>query len=103
MITTKRRPTSFIHMWATITKVRDVCTRIGHGYLGNVMATSGIALDLVVVGGGMRGPATAVLAQRLGLRVALLESHTKLGGCAAFDQASHSGPAEVVAVSLTSR
>ncbi len=38
--------------------------------------------DLVVVGGGMGGLATATLAQRIGMRVALLESHTKLGGCA---------------------
>src|SRR5436305_12349570 len=37
--------------------------------------------DLVVVGGGMGGLATAALAQRLGLRTALLEAHTKLGGC----------------------
>ena len=38
--------------------------------------------DLIVVGGGMGGTATASLAQRRGLRVALLEGHTKLGGCA---------------------
>ena len=40
--------------------------------------------DLVVVGGGIGGLATATLAQRLGLRVALLEAHTKLGGCAGY-------------------
>ncbi|MFO0908784.1 MAG: NAD(P)/FAD-dependent oxidoreductase [Isosphaeraceae bacterium] len=40
--------------------------------------------DLVVVGGGMGGLATAALAQRVGLRVALLEAHTKLGGCAGY-------------------
>ena len=34
--------------------------------------------DLVVVGGGVGGLATAALARRLGLRVALLEAHTKL-------------------------
>ena len=38
-------------------------------------------LDLLVVGGGMGGLATASLAQKRGLRVALLEAHTKLGGC----------------------
>ena len=40
--------------------------------------------DLIVVGGGMGGLATAALAQRLGLRTALLEAHTKLGGCAGY-------------------
>ncbi len=40
--------------------------------------------DLVVVGGGMGGLATAALAGRLGLRTALLEAHTKLGGCAGY-------------------
>jgi phytoene dehydrogenase-like protein len=42
------------------------------------------AYDLVVIGGGMGGLATAALAQRLGLRTALLEAHTKLGGCAGY-------------------
>jgi C-3',4' desaturase CrtD len=42
--------------------------------------------DLVVIGGGMGGLATAALAQRLGLRTALLEAHTKLGGCAGYFQ-----------------
>ncbi len=40
--------------------------------------------DLVVIGGGMGDLATAALAQRRGLRVALLEAHTKLGGCAGY-------------------
>jgi phytoene dehydrogenase-like protein len=40
--------------------------------------------DLVVVGGGMGGLATAALASRQGLRVALLEAHTNLGGCAGY-------------------
>jgi C-3',4' desaturase CrtD len=40
--------------------------------------------DVVVVGGGMGGLAAAALAQRVGLRTALLESHTKLGGCAGY-------------------
>jgi len=38
--------------------------------------------DLIVIGGGMGGLATAALARRSGLHVALLEAHTKLGGCA---------------------
>ncbi|MCA1684998.1 MAG: NAD(P)/FAD-dependent oxidoreductase, partial [Planctomycetia bacterium] len=42
------------------------------------------AYDLVVIGGGMGGLATAALAQRVGLRTALLEAHTKLGGCAGY-------------------
>ena len=40
--------------------------------------------DLIVVGGGVGGLATAALAQRRGLRVALLEAHEKLGGCAGY-------------------
>src|ERR1700761_9398770 len=40
--------------------------------------------DLAVIGGGMGGLAAAALAQRLGLRTALLEAHTKLGGCAGY-------------------
>ena len=40
--------------------------------------------DLVVVGGGMGGLATASLARLRGMRVALLESHSKLGGCAGY-------------------
>lgn len=38
--------------------------------------------DLIVVGGGIGGLTTAALAEHLGLRTALLEAHTKLGGCA---------------------
>lgn len=40
--------------------------------------------DLVVVGAGMGGLATAALAQRAGMRTALLEAHTGLGGCAGY-------------------
>ncbi len=40
--------------------------------------------DLVVIGGGIGGLATAALAGHAGLRVALLEAHTKLGGCAGY-------------------
>jgi C-3',4' desaturase CrtD len=40
--------------------------------------------DLVVIGGGLGGLATAALARRRGRRVALLEAHTKLGGCAGY-------------------
>lgn len=40
--------------------------------------------DLIVVGAGMGGLALAALAQRQGLRVALLEAHTRLGGCAGW-------------------
>ena len=40
--------------------------------------------DLVVVGGGMGGLSLAALAQRSGRRVALLEAHTHLGGCAGW-------------------
>jgi C-3',4' desaturase CrtD len=43
-----------------------------------------VPYDLIVVGGGMGGLATAALAVRSGLRVALLEAHTKLGGCAGY-------------------
>ncbi len=50
----------------------------------NVGAEPQACYDLVVVGGGMGGLATAALAQRLGLRTALLESHNKLGGCAGY-------------------
>src|SRR5438270_2554447 len=45
---------------------------------------AGPAFDLVVIGGGIGGLATAALAQRQGLRTALLEAHTKLGGCAGY-------------------
>jgi len=47
------------------------------------MGTGG-AFDLVVVGGGVGGLATAALAQRVGLKTALLEAHTRLGGCAGY-------------------
>ncbi|QEH34711.1 Phytoene desaturase (lycopene-forming) [Aquisphaera giovannonii] len=40
--------------------------------------------DLVVIGGGIGGLATAALAQGRGLRTALLEAHTRLGGCAGY-------------------
>lgn len=40
--------------------------------------------ELIVVGGGIGGLATAALTQALGMRVALLEAHTKLGGCAGY-------------------
>ncbi|WP_165227292.1 phytoene desaturase family protein [Aquisphaera insulae] len=40
--------------------------------------------DLLVIGGGVGGLATAALAQRMGLTTALLEAHTKLGGCAGY-------------------
>jgi len=43
---------------------------------------AGEAFDLIVVGGGMGGLALAALARHRGLGVALLESHTRLGGCA---------------------
>jgi C-3',4' desaturase CrtD len=42
--------------------------------------------DLIVVGGGIGGLTTAALAQHLGLRTALLEAHTRLGGCAGYFQ-----------------
>jgi C-3',4' desaturase CrtD len=47
-------------------------------------ATGGDEFDLIVVGAGMGGLATAALAARAGCRVALLEAHTHLGGCAGF-------------------
>jgi C-3',4' desaturase CrtD len=40
--------------------------------------------DLAVIGAGIGGLAAAALAQRVGLRVALLEAHTRLGGCAGW-------------------
>jgi C-3',4' desaturase CrtD len=43
-----------------------------------------VVYDVVVIGGGMGGLVTAALAQRAGLRTALLEAHTKLGGCAGY-------------------
>src|SRR3954463_941877 len=44
----------------------------------------GGVFDLVVIGGGVGGLAAAALAQRLGMTTALLEAHTKLGGCAGY-------------------
>ncbi|MDB5351643.1 MAG: Ferredoxin--NADP reductase [Planctomycetota bacterium] len=48
------------------------------------MDGAGGLYDLIVVGGGVGGLATAALAQSRGLRVALCESHTTLGGCAGY-------------------
>jgi phytoene dehydrogenase-like protein len=48
--------------------------------------TTRLVYDLVVVGGGVGGLAAAALAQRMGLRTALLEAHTKIGGCAGYFQ-----------------
>jgi len=45
---------------------------------------TGAVYDLIVVGGGLGGLATAALARAAGMRVALLEAHTKLGGCAGY-------------------
>ncbi len=45
---------------------------------------SPIDFDLAVVGGGLGGLAAASLAQRLGMKVALLEAHSRLGGCAGY-------------------
>jgi C-3',4' desaturase CrtD len=41
-------------------------------------------LDLIVIGGGLGGLATAALAARCGRRVALVEAHVNLGGCAGY-------------------
>jgi phytoene dehydrogenase-like protein len=40
--------------------------------------------DVVVIGAGMGGLASAALAQRAGMRTALLESHSRLGGSAGY-------------------
>lgn len=57
------------------------------------------AFDLVVVGGGMGGLALAGLAQRAGLRTALLEAHTRLGGCAGwFDRGPYAFDAGATAL-----
>ncbi len=45
---------------------------------------AGEGYDLAVVGGGMGGLALGALAVRRGMRVALLESHATLGGCAGY-------------------
>jgi len=55
--------------------------------------------DLVVVGGGMGGLAAANLAQRAGLRTALVESHARLGGCAGwFDRGPYTFDAGATAL-----
>ena len=54
-----------------------------HG-VHQVTTRSEPVFDLVVIGGGMGGLATAALSQKFGLRTALLEAHTKLGGCAGY-------------------
>jgi phytoene dehydrogenase-like protein len=48
------------------------------------LANAADEFDLIVVGAGMGGLATAALAARAGCRVALLEAHTHLGGCAGY-------------------
>ncbi len=55
--------------------------------------------DLIVVGGGMGGLAAAALAQAQGLRVALLEAHNRLGGCAGwFDRGPYTFDAGATAL-----
>ena len=55
--------------------------------------------DLVVVGGGMGGLAAAALAQALGMRVALVEAHDRLGGCAGwFDRGPYTFDAGATAL-----
>jgi C-3',4' desaturase CrtD len=55
--------------------------------------------ELAVVGGGMGGLAAASLAARAGLRVILLESHTRLGGCAGwFDRGPYAFDAGATAL-----
>ncbi|WZP00430.1 NAD(P)/FAD-dependent oxidoreductase [Isosphaeraceae bacterium EP7] len=51
---------------------------------GGPLAGEAVEFDLVVVGAGMGGLATAGLAASAGCRVALLEAHTHLGGCAGY-------------------
>ena len=56
-------------------------------------------LDLVVVGGGIGGLATASLARVRGLEVVLHESHTRLGGCAGwFDRGPYTFDAGATAL-----
>ena len=43
-----------------------------------------VIFDLVVIGGGFGGLSTAALARSAGLKTALLEAHTNLGGCAGY-------------------
>lgn len=55
--------------------------------------------DLIVIGGGWGGLATAALARAQGLRVSLLEAHTKLGGCAGwFDRGPYTFDAGATAL-----
>ncbi len=55
--------------------------------------------DLAVVGGGVGGLAAAALARRAGLRVVLLEAHTRLGGCAGwFDRGPYTFDAGATAL-----
>lgn len=56
-------------------------------------------VDLCVVGGGVGGLATAALAQAEGLRVVLLEAHSRLGGCAGwFDRGPYTFDAGATAL-----
>ncbi len=56
-------------------------------------------MDLAIVGGGFGGLAAGVLAARDGLRVALIEAHTRLGGCAGwFDRGSYTFDAGATAL-----
>ncbi len=43
-----------------------------------------VTYDVVVVGGGMAGMATAARLQARGLRTVVCESHSKIGGCAGY-------------------
>ncbi|WP_169976184.1 phytoene desaturase family protein [Tautonia rosea] len=55
--------------------------------------------DLIVIGSGWGGLATAALARAQGLRVSLLEAHTKLGGCAGwFDRGPYTFDAGATAL-----
>ncbi|QDV34189.1 phytoene desaturase family protein [Tautonia plasticadhaerens] len=55
--------------------------------------------DLIVIGGGWGGLATASLARARGLGVSLLESHTRLGGCAGwFDRGPYTFDAGATAL-----
>src|SRR3954451_14297576 len=79
-------PNSSFSSVMSIPHPRDTLDAGVHGgdrSIGGSMPAEG-RFDLVVVGGGVGGLATAALAQRAGLRVALLEAHTKLGGCAGY-------------------